>query len=329
MTIQHPQDVHRGIRCDECGACPIKGARYKSKFIFNFDICELCKNDKADCGEFVRGDYYCYEKHCPEANLLGPRYSNVINGITSVDAELQLVRKGKKTNMAYFFPFYHSDVNEETECRALVKYIDDHPFLTNVHILFPNNDRVLQFITEGLKHNKSVRFLDLQLSNRSHSFLSRAECFQHLIQGENVLETLVISTTQAYTSFPDHQNDEIFTGQLDSFAKDIFNSLQRTSLKTFRLDFRFPLSDERIRQAWETVQSNPSLRRFHVDTQDKHLEMLTFLNRIRAKQRWVDVSTTTRERINILLQLKEADFDHEVTWSIYHLFQSFPEAIRY
>ncbi|KII93412.1 hypothetical protein PLICRDRAFT_26637 [Plicaturopsis crispa FD-325 SS-3] len=37
-----PSDVHTGIRCDACNACPIKGIRYKCACCPDYDLCSAC-----------------------------------------------------------------------------------------------------------------------------------------------------------------------------------------------------------------------------------------------------------------------------------------------
>lgn len=38
-----PQVIHHHVTCDECGASPIVGIRYKCVVCPNFDICETCE----------------------------------------------------------------------------------------------------------------------------------------------------------------------------------------------------------------------------------------------------------------------------------------------
>lgn len=324
-----PKDVHSGIRCDECGVCPIKGIRYKSKKVFNFDICEDCRKDnydKTNCTDFVSFDNAVPTS---EANLFGPRRSNVIHGITASDAELQLVRKGTATNMAYFFPFYNSDMDQQTECMALVDFINAHA-LTSIHILFPDSEQVLECLATGLSGNTSIKFLDLQFANLSSAILSRVDCFHKLIEGENAIETFVISTTQASRLYRDYRHDENFIGLMDHFAGSIFESLkQARKIKTFRLDFRFPLSQERKEHAWKTVQSNRMLTRFNADFEipNHHLAMLTLFNRYQWVRRWVDVSSTLNDRLIIMEEIRKCNLQEEAAWALFQLLRIHPDAL--
>jgi hypothetical protein len=320
-----PKDVHSSIRCDECGVCPIKGIRYKSKKVFNFDICEDCRKDNHDetnCKDFV---FFNNAVPTSEANLFGPRRNNVIHEQTASDAELQLARKGTATNMAYFFPFYNSDLDQQMECMALVDFINAHAF-TSIHILFPNSEQVLECLATGLSGNTSIKFLDLQFASHSFAVLSRVDCFHKLIEGENAIETLVISTTQASRLYRDY-----FIGLMDHFAESIFESLkQARTIKTFRLDFHSPLSQERKEQAWKTVQSNRRLTRFHADFEipDHHLAMLTSFNRYQWVRRWVDVSSTLNDRLLIVEEIRKCNLQEEAAaWALFQLLRIQPDAL--
>jgi hypothetical protein len=35
--------VHRGVTCNVCEKCPIRGVRYKCANCRDFDVCELCE----------------------------------------------------------------------------------------------------------------------------------------------------------------------------------------------------------------------------------------------------------------------------------------------
>ncbi|ETO00357.1 hypothetical protein RFI_37090 [Reticulomyxa filosa] len=37
------QGVHLNVKCDMCGACPIRGIRYKCSVCGNYDLCEGCE----------------------------------------------------------------------------------------------------------------------------------------------------------------------------------------------------------------------------------------------------------------------------------------------
>lgn len=340
------QQQHIGIRCDECGECPIKGVRYKSRKIFNFDICEECrrenhkvKTDENDGGGDDDDDFVAFEIPTPayKANQCGPSESNVINGISARDAKLQLARKGSSAHLAYFFPFYHPRMNHRIECQGLVNFMTHHTCLTNVHILFPNNAQILEWIIDGLAHNKSIRFLDLQLSRPSSAILSKVECFQKLIEGSTSnFETIGISTSQASISRLQPNLLGITLDEIDKFAFHLFQSLKKAkTIKTFRLDLNTPLSIERKKQAWETVMLNSTLKRFYADFQgdpnNNHLKTLTLFNRHDWKRRWVDVSATSNDRRLVLVEiLKHSHLvgDEEVAWSIYHLLQTLPSVGR-
>jgi hypothetical protein len=47
--------IHVGYGCDGCAVTPIKGKRYSSKDLEDYDVCELCYNNGfcADKGEFI------------------------------------------------------------------------------------------------------------------------------------------------------------------------------------------------------------------------------------------------------------------------------------
>ncbi|MCO5558184.1 hypothetical protein L7F22_011763 [Adiantum nelumboides] len=54
--------LHLGVQCDECGATPIMGPRYKSNKVPDFDLCATCFQDKGNEGDYEKIEYPVY---CP------------------------------------------------------------------------------------------------------------------------------------------------------------------------------------------------------------------------------------------------------------------------
>ncbi|KAL2321767.1 hypothetical protein Fmac_026146 [Flemingia macrophylla] len=47
---------HKGVRCDGCGVYPITGPRFKSKVKENYDLCNICFNEKGNSTDYIRMD---------------------------------------------------------------------------------------------------------------------------------------------------------------------------------------------------------------------------------------------------------------------------------
>ncbi|KAL2334360.1 hypothetical protein Fmac_015573 [Flemingia macrophylla] len=47
---------HRGVGCDGCGVYPITGPRFKSKVKENYDLCNICFNEKGNSTDYIRMD---------------------------------------------------------------------------------------------------------------------------------------------------------------------------------------------------------------------------------------------------------------------------------
>lgn len=149
---------HTGIYCDECGAYPIRGTRFKSTKIYDYDICCDCRyyNYDETCEDFVA---YSSPISKIEANKVGPEKVNRIDAQSADEAEEQL-REGRNAHVA-FFGFFGSNY-EMDDYQAVVNFINENKFLTNIHIRlysFQNHKEAFSTITRGLVHNKSVKHL--------------------------------------------------------------------------------------------------------------------------------------------------------------------------
>lgn len=51
---ENNQVVHRGVTCDECGAYPIVGVRYKCVVCHDFDVCEKCEAKSSHVHPFLK-----------------------------------------------------------------------------------------------------------------------------------------------------------------------------------------------------------------------------------------------------------------------------------
>lgn len=176
---------HTGIYCDECGAVsqkmnwllyinlsqiilisfflknkqyPIRGTRFKSTLIYDYDICCDCRfyNYDEDCTDFVA---YTEPISKLVANKVGPEVVNRIDAQSANDAEEQL-KEGRNAHVAFFGFFGGS--HEQGDRQAVVNFINENDFLTNIHIRlysFENHQEAFSIITRGLVLNKSVKYL--------------------------------------------------------------------------------------------------------------------------------------------------------------------------
>lgn len=318
---------HTGIYCDECGAYPIRGTRFKSLRIYDYDICGDCRyyNYARDSSDFI--DYDSHISKSP-ATHVGPAAINRIDAQSARDAEEQL-RKGRNAHVA-FFGFFGTS-HEEGDRQAVVDFINRNPHLTNIHIRlysFQNHQEVFSTITKGLLHNKSVKHLCWHLIplHNQGSFLDPAP-LKALIEQNDTLEALFITRSKYW---PGGAIEET-TPQLESdFACHLFNSLLRNkTLKSFRLDTVTNLSQSTKELAWHIVRSNPSLTRFHAnfDAEDNQLNMLLTFNQFKWMNRWTDTFATPPSRLEVVKEIVTAENDKDPS-SLYYLLREFPEALR-
>lgn len=54
---------HSGVCCDECGMNPIFGPRYKSKVRYNYDLCQICFEQKGNDSDYQRMDLPALHPH--------------------------------------------------------------------------------------------------------------------------------------------------------------------------------------------------------------------------------------------------------------------------
>jgi hypothetical protein len=319
--------AHSGIYCDECGAYPIKGTRFKSLRIYDYDICCDCRyyNYAADCADFTA---YNSPVSKFEANQVGPAVINRIDAQSASDAEEQL-RKGRDAHVA-FFGFFGQRL-DGGDRDDVVNFINRNVFLTNIHIrlhAFENYKEVFTAITRGLLKNQTVKHLCWHLSPQhdQDSFLD-ASPLQELIERNGALEALFITRSKYWPgsiikeSTPELEND---------FASKLFGSLKKNkALRSFRLETVTRLSQSTKELAWKSIECNTSITRFHANfiTKDSHIDMLLSFNQSRWMNRWTDEYATPLSRVEVIKEIKDSNLHNEVA-ALYHLVRNFPEALN-
>lgn len=329
VTIQNPEAatvcVHTGISCDECGVCPIVGTRFKSRQIYDFDICRDCKilNHLHD-----NNDYVAFESPVSrvQASKEGPTEINRIYAGSVEDAEQQL-QEGKNAHIA-FFRFYGRTPSSQ-ECQQLIDFINQNAVLTNINIClfcFQNAEQAFASIAQGLATNKHVKHLSLRLMPlwNQESFFDTSSV-QHLIETNQFLETLFIG----HAWLRDFDDTGSYYESEDKFAYFIFDSLKRNrSLKTFRLETISHLSAATQESACQAAVTNPGLIRVFAkfDCSDHGIHMLTNFNRYRWMKRWADLNAKPEERMQVMEEIMMAT-SIDVP-ALYHLFRSYPQALN-
>jgi hypothetical protein len=317
---------HTGIYCDECGAYPIRGTRFKSLRVYDYDICCDCRyyNYARDSPDFLAYDSPITKL---EANQVGPAIINRIDAQSARDAEEQL-RKGRNAHVA-FFAFFGSS-HEEGDRQAVVDFINRNPHLTNIHIRlysFQNHQEVFSTMTEGLLHNKSVKHLCWHLIplHNQGSFLDPTP-LKALIEQNNTLEALFITRSKNWSGSAIGEN----TPRLENeFARSLFESLlSNKTIKSFRLETVTNLSQSTKELTWDVVRCNSALTRFHAnfETQDNQLKMLLAFNQFKWMNRWTDTFATPPSRLEIVKEIVDCDSAKDAS-SLYYLLRAFPEAL--
>lgn len=329
VTIPHSepttQCVHNGISCDECGVCPIVGTRFKSRHIYDFDLCSDCRvlNHTKDSNDFVA---FSEPVSRVQASKEGPTEINRIYAGSVEDAQQQL-REGKNAHIA-FFRFYGRTPSPQ-ECRQVVDFINSNSFLTNINIClfcFQNAEQAFASIAHGLASNKHVKHLSLRLMPlwNQESFFDTSSV-QHLIETNQVLETLFIG----HAWLRDFDDTGSYYESEDRFAYHIFDSLKRNrTLKTFRLETISHLSESTQESACQAAACNPWLIRvFAKFANPNHgVNMLTNFNRYRWMKRWTDLNAKPEERVKVMEEIMKAT-SIDVP-ALYHLFRSYPQALN-
>ncbi|KAH7296841.1 hypothetical protein KP509_26G041200 [Ceratopteris richardii] len=63
MPKENKEAVHLGVVCDSCGACPIRGPRYKSNKITDFDLCAACFAEHGKEEDYSKMEYPVHNGH--------------------------------------------------------------------------------------------------------------------------------------------------------------------------------------------------------------------------------------------------------------------------
>ncbi|KAH7296851.1 hypothetical protein KP509_26G041300 [Ceratopteris richardii] len=63
MPKENNEALHLGVACDSCGACPIRGPRYKSNKITDFDLCAACFAKHGKEEDYSKIEYPLHHGH--------------------------------------------------------------------------------------------------------------------------------------------------------------------------------------------------------------------------------------------------------------------------
>jgi len=321
-----------GISCDECGVRPLIGVRYKSKLMFDFDICETCMEDNAS----EKHNYAAIEKpiRSQEANALGPELDNRIRFSSYRDAADQIGANNENYVTAVLTslrPSRHPSNNDTTTSGAITTHdlqsaLASNTYLRNIHIHMcgGNRAKAIADMAQGLAANTFIERVTWLISKQDHT-VAAARAIRNMMETNVGIQSLLLKRTCNSPSTVGNKPDPTE----DAFVETIFKGLERNrTITKFRLDGYHVLSENSQDLILGAIAKNPSIQRayveFHHEKNNARLELLLANNREKWTDRVTDTRTARKDRVKVLLEALQYPTVEPVS-TAYHLLRRCPD----
>ena len=324
---------HANITCDECGACPLLGIRYKATHIYDYDVCESCMKEFDD--KIERDKYVAIEKPVASAvaHALGPERDSGIRSSSFRDAA-EKIGSNEETEYAFLQLwgtgpglFEAQPENDDREKLLAALASNTHLRVIHIHMCFSFSGSFGSSIADlarGLMLNKSIKrvFWCISKADRLEMSEKTLSALREMIQKNTTIEALYLKRTCGKS----RTADGIDPAE-DSFAAAILDALkQNKCIKKFRLDTYYGLSEKNKDTILEIVAENPSIERVHVEfeAKDSRLELLLACKREKWMEQFGDVSASRKDRLEVLLDARNYT-SVEPTAAVYQVLRGSPE----
>ena len=323
---------HTGISCDECGVRPLIGVRYKSKHIYDYDICQTCMEEHAA----EKHNYAAIAKPIPsrEANALGPELDNRIVSSSYRDAADQIGQNSENLAVVAQLHLWRRPHNDTSATHALQSALASNTHLRNIHIhMCGHNGAYGQAITDmaqGLAANTCIERVTWLISKQDRT-VAAALAIRDMMETNVGIQSLLLKRTchgpsTVGNSKPDQAED--------AFVGPIFQGLERNrTITKFRLDGYNVLSENSQDHILGAIAQNPSIQRAYVDVfhhekndANHRLELLLANNREKWMDRVTDTRTARKDRVEVLLEAVAYPTVEPVSVA-YHLLRRCPDLL--
>jgi len=315
------------IICDECGVHPLIGARYKSKHIYDYDICETCMEDNAA----EKHKYAVIEKPIPlhEAKKLGPELDNRIRSMSCRDAA-EKIGQNKNVAVAQLHLWSRSKYAASAS-HELQSALASNTHLRDIHIhmyhIFEDEgaiEKAIIDIARGLAASTSIERVSWSIQEKDRTVAS-ALALRKMMETNVVIKSLLVTRVSDGPSVGNkHDKAE------DAFVRPIFQGLElNRTITKFRLDGYNVLSENSRDHILGAIAKNPSIQRAYVEfpeNSNHRLELLLANNREKWMDRVTDTSTARKDRVAVLLEAVEYPTVEPVS-AAYHLLRRCPDLL--
>jgi hypothetical protein len=320
--------MHQNTTCDECGAGPLVGIRYKAKHIFDYDICELCMDEELDKTE--RDKYVAIETpvNVDIADALGPEEDNAIRSSSFRDAAEKIARNN--VGDYAFLQLYDPEGAESTDSdgKDLQSALASNTHLRILHVHMCGEDfrDKIAHVARGVMSSTSIKRVFWCISKQDRKMVSEETslALREMIEKNSVITALYLKRV-----CEESRVEKSVDPAEDAFAATIFEGLKtNTTLQKVRLDSYNVLSEKNKEILLGIVAKNRSMERAHVEftESDSRLEVLLACNREKWMERLTDASVPRRDRLKVLLEARECK-SVEPASAVYHLLRSFPDLL--
>ena len=331
-ATQNTPVVHAGITCDECGACPLVGIRYKARHIYDFDVCETCM-EELDSTE--RENYAPIENVLPhdEADELGPPLDG--SGIHEYNVGDAATAIGRNECIEHARLEMHRIYTEDEADRL------ETAIASNTHLRFLH---IHQCFSWGLDDSTTSCKLSISIARgiRSNTSIERvfwsipkklrlepcATALSEMIEGNSTLQALYLDVSCGEERADFGSNTP--NSAEDAFAQAIFRGLtSNQAIRKFRLESCNPLSEESKEILFHTLTKNRKLERVLVESggEDSRLELLLTCNRKNWMERMLNTDAAIEDRVDVIAEALKCDKSDPVS-AAYHLLRGCPDVLK-
>ncbi|CAB9498134.1 expressed unknown protein [Seminavis robusta] len=336
---------HNNVWCDECGANPIVGIRYKSTQQNNYDICQECLDENhasAAADAFVAFGTPVMDEDQAEGEVTQGGIGLSFHSLQQLSTSPQLIDANSAvddvTLYLHSFDDHHaaaSSSSSQDECRhAVQRVLAAHVRLKEMDIQVfgasPALTGSIVALARGLQQNTSVLSISWTLywSPRRGLDGEAVQALADLMKYNTTARFLFVRRESAgwdntATKMPH-----------DNLEEALFDSLLYTSVDTFRFNCHIPVKDSNKKKAWHAMKENPRLRRIKAtfENHDYQLELLRKDKKYQWSQKWLGTDNNSsqpqKDCWNVLQEaVALCDDDMDPVFVIYHFLRDRPELV--
>jgi len=338
---QNVNTIHYGVSCDECGASPLRGSRYKSSRIVDYDICQECYEENHKhltmAGAFIEYKEISYdaddEDHFENAEDL-MMHQRGWYGLAA-----QLEEKPRLQNLDLTINWYHNYL-DETDYERVANFISTSTTLKSFYFSFcfreeegqavENHKKTTIAILDAIAINKSVVTLSIGFNFALAQSVMDAVC--GIIKNNTNIRFIFVQQRTREMRITARQQRQIHQARTEAEAVHLFEALQDTSIHSFVCEMgSYNLSGHCLEAAVRAMRENPSLKRIKAKFADNDEDLQRLM--VEKKQNWIrdwnDLDATNGSRVKILEEImscKNVEEQDQIA-ALFHFVRSNPGAL--